>query len=205
MNQTKKIIAFDLHGVIFTVDWRQVWQVFWHYPHKLRLIGCGFHIALIWRGLRLLFDNATDVEVYALFNKYCPNLLPFIIDITNVHVPVPEMVRLLQQLKARGYELHILSNVGPERLKRLQERYPEVIGLFDKMLINNGDPNNLIKKPQKAFYELYLHKFNLQPNTVLFIDNKKVNVHEAHELGFSTIRFKNPKQLISELTKLNII
>lgn len=205
MNTQENIIAFDLHGVIFTVDWLLVWRTFWRYPHKLRLIACGFHVPLIWHGLRLLFDNATDVEVYALFNKYCPNLLPFIIDITNVHKPIPASVEILQQLKDRGYELHILSNVGPNRLKKLQDRYPAVIGLFDKMLINNGDPKNLIKKPQKGFYELYLHKFGLQPQNVLFIDNKKTNVRVARELGFSGIHFKNSKQLSSELHKRNFI
>jgi len=205
MNPKENIIAFDLHGVIFTVDWRLVWRTFWRYPHKLRLIACGFHIPLVWRGLCLLFDNATDVEVYALFNKYCPSLLPFIIDITNVHKPIPESVRILQTLKARGYELHILSNVGPDRLRRLREKYPDVIGLFDKMLINNGDAKHLIKKPQKAFYEQYLRKFNLQSKNVLFIDNKKANVRVARELGFSGIHFKNPKQLLAELCKRQFI
>lgn len=205
MNQINTILAFDLHSVVFTPNWKEIIRILWRWPHKLHMIVCAFNIRFVWKCFALLFKNPTDEEYFALFQKYCPKLLPLIIDLFNSFKPIDGMVSLLKALKAKGYELHIMSNIGPRRFTYLQQRYPHIIGLFNKAKINNGDIHHLIKKPSLDYFNSYLQDYNPEGKQVLFIDDNKQNIKAANCLGIQTILFTSLHKLRHTLTQLNIL
>jgi FMN phosphatase YigB (HAD superfamily) len=202
MNPTNTIIAFDLHSVIFTLNYREAFSILWRWPHKVSLFLCGFRIRLVWKCLTLLFHNPTDEEYFALFQQYCPKLLPLIIELFNAFIPVDSMVDLLKELKENGYELHILSNIGPRRFEFLQKRYPDIIALFDKVKITNGNIRHLIKKPNLDYFMSYLRDCNPRGKLVLFIDDKKRNIEAANAVGIIGIKFTSADKLRCTLSKL---
>lgn len=205
MNQTNTILAFDLHSVVFTPDWKKVIHILWIWPHKMQLVVYAFNLRLIWQCFTLLFHEPTDEEFFALFHEQCPKLLPLALELFNSFKPMDGTVELLKELRTKGYVLHIASNVGPRRFKTLQSRFPIVMNLFDKAMINNGDVKNLIKKPNPEFFRLYLRDYNPDGKQIIFIDNNKHNIKAAEPFGIICIHFKSPSQLRDALTPLNIL
>jgi FMN phosphatase YigB (HAD superfamily) len=202
---SKPIIAFDLHGVIFTPNWQKILSILWNYKCKLWLLTCAFRCRLVGRCLKLLFNNPTDEEFFAIFMTECPRLMPLALDLMNAHKPITETVNILEELKARGYCLHIISNIGQHRLKCLYERYPHIIDLFDEIKTNNGNACAMVKKPSKQFFLEYLCDYNPGNRQVIFVDDNRRNIVQAGQLGMIGIRFKNPERLKDQLKKLRLM
>ena len=205
MNSTDTIIAFDLHSVVFTPNWHEIIKIFWHWPHKLLILACFFRFRFIWQCLTLFFHEPTDEEFFALFHERCPKLLPLAIAMFNSFEPMDGTVEILKELKAKGYVLHIASNVGPRRFKRLKERFPLIMNLFDDAKTNNGKANGIIKKPNPQFFIEYLRDYNPTHKKVIFIDDNKHNVKAARAFGIIGIDFKSPCQLRQALVQLQIL
>lgn len=199
MHNSIRSIALDLHGVLFRLDWFHIIKLWWHYHHKFRLILCAVDPRMIWYGIKVLLSDPTDEECYAVFECYWPILVPFIIACTNAQKPMPEMVVLMKELKAKGYQLHMVSNCGPRRLAFTKEQFSEIVSLFDCIYCSNGDVTNVIKKPQQLFFDNYKAHCCVKPQEVLFIDDSKKNVSAALKAGFNAVRFKNHHQLRTAL------
>lgn len=94
---------------------------------------------------------------------------------------VPEGLQLAQELKERGYNIYILSNWDPESFELLEEYYPEILALFDGVVIS-GKAQSI--KPDIApgnIYEQLITKYNINPAYAVFIDDLAVNVKAAKE------------------------
>ena len=162
MNPSDTIIAFDLHSVVFAPNWKEVIKILWRWPHKLQIIACAFKPRFVWQGFRLLLHEPTDEEFFALFHERCPKLLPLAIELFNSFKPMRGTVDILKELHTKGYNLHIVSNVGPRRFKTLRERFPQIMDLFDKAKVNNGKAHAIIKKPNPQFFIEYLRTITQQ-------------------------------------------
>lgn len=204
MKKNNIVLAFDLHGVVFTLDLREAVSIVWHWPHKISMILCACNPLLIWYCFALLWQDPTDEEYFYLFQQKCPRLLPLIIKLFNAFKPIPGMPELLEELNNRGYALHIASNIGPRRFKSLQERYPDILRLFESATISNGGIKHLIKKPCLEFFQLC--QSACEKNThIIFIDNNKQNIKAAREFGMTSILFKSPDQLKKNLLNMKIL
>ena len=115
-------------------------------------------------------------------------------------MPIKPTVKILKQLKKKGYKLYILSNIGEKSLKCIEERHPDVFKLFDG-IYTASDRDGYIKKPQPEIYKRYLDKFGQNPNELIFIDDKKSNLTAAKKFGIDTIHFTSAKNLFKVLSK----
>lgn len=105
-------------------------------------------------------------------------------------------------------------------LNKLRKRYilgalTNVIELHDRIRIEKGF-YKMFKykicsyqagacKPQVKFYKMILKKLkNIKPEEMIFIDDVRVCLKPAKKLGMKIILFKNNKQLVKELRKLNV-
>ena len=61
-------------------------------------------------------------------------------------------VDILKELHAKGYVLHIVSNVGPRRFKTLKERFPQIMELFAMAKVNNGKAHAHHKKTKSTVF-----------------------------------------------------
>ena len=205
MDSSNTIIAFDLHSVIFTFNYKEALLIIFQWPYKLTLFLCAFRIRLVWKCFALLFHNPTDEEYFALFQQYCPKLLPLIIELFNAFRPINTMVDLLKELKAKGSELHIASNIGARRFEFLKKRYPDIIALFDKAKITNSDVQHLVKKPSQEYFMSYLKDYNSDHRSIIFIDDKEQNIEAATKVGIIGIRFISADKLRCTFSKLGIL
>ncbi len=98
--------------------------------------------------------------------------------------PVPGMAPLLEQCKAAGLGLYLVSNAS----RRQPEYWPRVPGsqLFGGTVISAC---HRCVKPQAAIYRIALEQFRLRPEECLFIDDMEQNIQGAQALGIPGFLF----------------
>lgn len=201
------IITFDLHGVIFKPDYRALARILWHSKGKLGLIINLMHPRIIWQGIIMLMKRSAAEKYIMKLAQINPGLKPYIqlgIDLSNAQKPVPEMVLLIEQLRHRGYTLHILSNLGIRSLEQLKPRHANIFNHFDAIRVTSPE-DDYLNKPHRGVFHDYLTKHNPGNKHILLIDDGKGNIQTAHELGWTGIYFKNSTQLVDELRAHNIV
>lgn len=110
--------------------------------------------------------------------------------------PIEGTVNILQKLKNAGtYGLYGLTNWSTETFPIALARF-DFFSLFDGILVSGAER---IRKPNPAFYQLLLSRYNLLANECLFIDDNRRNTDAAIKLGIPSITFENPEQLLKEL------
>lgn len=72
---------------------------------------------------------------------------------------------------------------------------------FDKVYLDDivisAEINKI--KPNTDFYEHILHKFNVNPNELLFLDDNIENINGADKLGINTIKVEKNMDLLNEI------
>lgn len=214
MTDQKKpsIILWDVHEVLFTRNIFHWAYLFITYPKKWRaLISLDFHIiSLCFRYLLHVLHikraelSSEELIAYALQKKKY-ELAEIAIRIGCDYAPIPGIIPLIYKLHARGYTMHIASNLGAAVYQTFKTMYPELFSYFTVVQIAYWDGPRIIKKPNPIFFEEYLKKNNLNPADILFIDDKQYNIDAAATVGIQGICFKNVSQLIQLLKQHNLL
>ena len=68
--------------------------------------------------------------------------------------------------------------------------------VFDEMIISAEVG---LVKPDARIYRLALHKLDVQPEELVFLDDVLVNVEAARSIGMSAIQFTQPEKALEEL------
>lgn len=92
--------------------------------------------------------------------------------------------KLIDELKAAGYKLYVLSNMSREFIDFLRKQ--KVYENFDGDVVSCEVG---IVKPMPEIYDLLLERFNLDPSETIFIDDRKENVDAADAKGIATFHF----------------
>jgi len=110
------------------------------------------------------------------------------------------MRAVIEDLKARGYNLYILSNCG-RHFRQFQYRIPG-ISCFDGILVSAEER---MIKPAREIYERLLEKFSLKAEECIFIDDLQANIDAAKAVGFDGYCFADGdvKRLHEHLRSLN--
>lgn len=111
-------------------------------------------------------------------------------------IPIEENIKVLKKLKAKGYDLFVLSNFHRPAFEQIQNDW-EFFNEFDGGVISCYCH---LLKPNQRIYELLLAKYGLIPEETLFIDDTKVNVEGAEKIGIAGIHLDFP-EMLEELLK----
>lgn len=113
----------------------------------------------------------------------------------------PEMVALLDRVKAAGYKVACLTNnvvsegVADERSIALAK----VMARFD-VVVESSKVG--CRKPEPRFYEIACELLDVQPGECVFLDDLGINLKPAAAMGMSTIKVLNAPQAIADLTAM---
>lgn len=207
MENNKKVFVFDLHDVLFTRNYMHTLKEIAMIKNKINLMKIVCNPRFLYDALTMLFiTRVSEAYIIKLSEKHT-QLAPYIdiiIDITNALIPIREMFSLIESLKFKGYKVYIFSNIGSLTYQKLTPLYQFFFDHFDG--IHHVHANNgWIAKPNHEAYRLFLKKFNIEPHTMIFIDDKPKNVIAAQELGITALQFRSTAQLYKQLSKMNII
>lgn len=120
--------------------------------------------------------------------------------------PIKKTIAIMHELSTIGYTHHLGSNIGKTVFDDCTQKFPAIFGLFEGVTIPfESRTAQMIKKPHPDFFNAHITKYNLQPEQIIFIDDKLANVHVAQSLGIHAIHFKNPRQLRQQLKSWKIV
>ena len=116
--------------------------------------------------------------------------------------PIHDTVEIFRHLKQSGkYKLYALTNWSAELFSYALATY-DFLHWFDGRVVSGEEK---MKKPEPEFYHVLLDRFQVTPEHALFIDDNLRNIKAAQEIGINAIHFTAPKQLKSELMRLNLL
>ena len=210
----KVVLLFDIHEVLVHKPKKSIFTKLFAVRNKLRcakeLAQCLFNKKVRTHLVKQARNKNKVTESYfkVLKEENFPTLYEGCMNYaTDIYAePVPGMTALLQELKQQGCRLYLFSNIGPELLERLAQRFPETFSYFAdaqgvvKNTINNdlhqSSTDSWIGKPHPDAYATALKNTGIEkPSQVFFIDDKVENVKAACKAGMNGITFTDVARL----------
>ncbi len=118
----------------------------------------------------------------------------------------PEMVAVLDGLKARGYRLACITNnvktgsgAGMARSQDKADAVAAVMTRFEHV-IESAEVG--VRKPQPEIYHMACDKLGLEPAQCVFLDDLGINLKPARAMGMGTVKVLNAAQAIKDLSDL---
>jgi 2-haloacid dehalogenase len=116
--------------------------------------------------------------------------------------PIQGTVDIFKALKESGrYKIYALSNWSAETFEIAQRKF-EFLNWFDGMVVSGLEK---IRKPDPAFYNLLLTRYQVKPEEAVFIDDNYRNILAAESLGIKSIHFTSAEELSGALKKLSVL
>lgn len=115
--------------------------------------------------------------------------------------PVAGSLPLVERLAANDVPLFGITNFGSEFWQGFRPT-AAIFDLFSDIVVS-GDEK--LVKPEKAIYELALHRFGVSADQCLFIDDRLENIQGAEALGIKGHHFQNAAMLERELQALALL
>jgi putative hydrolase of the HAD superfamily len=122
----------------------------------------------------------------------------------------PEMVAVLDRLKARGYRLACITNnvktgsgdennPGMARSAEKAAAIAEVMTRFETVIESSVVG---VRKPDPAIYHMACDKLGLAPADCVFLDDLGINLKPARAMGMGTVKVLSAAQAIDDLAAL---
>ncbi|CAI8220703.1 MAG: Alpha-D-glucose 1-phosphate phosphatase YihX [Alphaproteobacteria bacterium] len=122
----------------------------------------------------------------------------------------PEMVAVLDGLKARGYRLACITNnvktgadetpnPGMAREPKKAAAIADVMARFEMVIESSIEG---LRKPDPAIYQLACDKLGLQAHDCVFLDDLGINLKPARAMGMGTVKVLTAAQAIADLAAL---
>jgi len=197
-----KVFVFDLGGVLIDWDPRYLYQHVFDTQAEMDFFlmevcspawnlqqdrGRSFREAIV--ALQAQYPNYS--REIALFWERWPDMLKGEIAGTA------KIVQALQQ----HYLVYALSNWSAETFPLLQQHYAFMRN-FDGIVLS-GEEGMI--KPEAGIFEVLLNRYNLLPQDCVFIDDNRVNVEMALQLGFVAVHFTTAEALEKDLRHLGFM
>lgn len=109
----------------------------------------------------------------------------------------PWMIRLVRDLRDRGYVTGVLSDQTNwlDELNQQTEFYSAFDHIYNSYYLGKG-------KQDPSIFEDIANDLRLSPNTILFVDDHKGNIDRARAGGWLALQFIDKKNFLAELEKL---
>jgi len=105
--------------------------------------------------------------------------------------PFPETIDVIRTLNAKGYRLHVLSNMHRHGFEYLSGAL-DIWRYFSGIVISSHVKSI---KPEAAIFEYLINTYGLVPKRAVFLDDLRVNVEAARRLGFQAIEVRQAGQI----------
>jgi FMN phosphatase YigB (HAD superfamily) len=210
---TTHIFLWDLHDVILEKSLWSWFMVCMRFKRKEELVSrldkktLKIAFTFLLERLKLTKKQMVSEElIKAAQDANNDALVELTMKACSSYSPIKKTVALMHELSKLGYTHHLGSNIGKTVFDDCTEKFPTIFGLFKEFTIPfESEELTIIKKPHPHFFNSHTQKHNLQPEQIIFIDDKLANVQAAQAVGMHAIHFKNARQLRKELHTLHIL
>lgn len=119
-------------------------------------------------------------------------------DLHGIVEPRESSLPWLRRVKESGRRILYLSNYSHKIMRECADALyflPEMEGGLFSCDVH-------MVKPDPAFYQMLIDKYQLDPARCVFIDDLETNLEGARAVGMHTILFENPEQAEAELDRV---
>jgi len=117
-------------------------------------------------------------------------------------IPIDAGINILKACKAKSYKIFGLSNMSDGKYQCMQEQHPEVVALFDDVIISDHVG---YKKPDREMFEHLLEKHSLDQGESIFMDDNITNVTAAVDLGFTAVVVHDFAEVTEKLKRIQVL
>jgi len=114
---------------------------------------------------------------------------------------IPGTVAVLGELRDRGVRLLALTNWSAETFPVARERFA-FLAWFEGIVVSGEEG---LAKPDPALYRILLARYEVDPSTALFVDDRAENVAAAEAVGMAGVVFRSPAGLRSDLVERGLL
>jgi 2-haloacid dehalogenase len=111
---------------------------------------------------------------------------------------VPGTSEILHELHDRGVRLVALTNWSAETIHHLPEVFPDVVGLFDDVVVSGAEG---VAKPDPEIFEILAGRLGQPINGVFYVDDSMRNVDAARAAGMDAVHFTDAAALRADLQR----
>lgn len=114
---------------------------------------------------------------------------------------IPGTRAVAEALIRSGLPVYALTNWAAETWPRGVETFPFLGEIFAGIVVSGHES---IAKPERGIFEILNQRFDLVPETTLFIDDTAANVETAAAMGYITHHFESADRLAGWLHSLGL-
>lgn len=112
--------------------------------------------------------------------------------------PISGTVAILDALKRNDVPVYAITNWNQDKFREALERFPFLKSFAG--IVVSGDERLL--KPDREIFELFFERYDVRPDTAVFIDDSLRNVEGARAAGMHALHFTSPEALARDLRAL---
>lgn len=198
-----KNIVFDLGNVLISFRPSEFFDKK-NYPENIKTtILSDIFGSKEWAMLDKGEINTTEaIEAIALKSSLKKEEIAHVFNLrTELMFPLDPNVKLLPELKKRGFRLYFLSNFPMDIFEEVKTGY-YFFKYFDGGIISSEAK---FSKPDSRIYEILLEKYSLIPEECLYIDDLEINVKAAEAAGMKGLVTFGSLEVYKELEKALIL
>ena len=197
-----KTIIFDIGNVLADFAWEPFFRSFGFSEEVFERVANATVRSAQW--IELDRGGWTTEQVIDAFVANDPGveqeLREVFRDPRNLVVKRDYAIPWIRQLKADGYQVLYLSNLGEMTERHCCEALT-FIPYTDGGILSYKVQ---LIKPDLAIYRALIKKYDLKPEECIFIDDTLVNVEAAAQLGFHVIHAVNHEAVLEALALIGI-
>ncbi len=210
-----KNVVFDIGGVLTKFDPNDYLSPFEFEKKKSLQLNNAIFKSPAWRDYIIgKVDKNQFKEIVIRANANLREEIAFVLSDENTKKllpPLDEGIALLKELKGRGYNIYILSNIVGASLEYFKKSFEDVTQLLSGGIYSCEVG---LHKPDEKIFNLLLNRYNLKPQETMFLDDSFKNVEAAKALGINGIlcqplkdvtAFENVKKFIDGMENENLV
>ncbi len=198
-----KTVIFDIGNVLADFCWEKFFRSFGFSEEMFHRMAKATVYDNIWNQ----FDKGvlSEDEMLSIFIEKDPEIEP---QIRQVFQNISGMIEVfdytydwIHELQQKGYQVLILSNFSEKcyrecgsKMDFVKEADGAVISYIEKMI-----------KPDDEIYELLIHRYHLNPEECVFLDDKPENIEAAKRNGIYGIVFQGKADAVAKLEKMGVM
>ena len=204
MTSSIKAIIFEFGGVLINWDPRNLYNTY--FPEQPRALEDFLNEVdfYAWNALQdkgRSFAEGVD-ELSAKFPHRATLIAAYAEHWKkSITGEIEASVKILYDLKEKGYPLYGLSNWSAETFPLVKDKYL-FFNEFAEIVLSGKIK---LIKPDPEIYRYLLNKIKYTASECLFIDDSQSNIIAAKSLGFYTVHFQSPEQLEKKLKEYKIL
>lgn len=196
-------VVFDLGGVL--IDWnprhlyRKLFDDEAEMEHFLEHVCTGAWNAQqdagrpFAEGVRVL--AAQHPEKFDLINAFHTRWIEMVAG------AIDGTVEILRTLRDQGTPIYALTNWSAETFPLVRPTF-DFLNWFRGIVVSGEEQ---LIKPDPAFYELMMNRYNLRAENLVFIDDSRPNIETAQQLGITALHFTGAALLRSQLQEMGLL